>query len=297
MHLRCPICHRHHVGSHRNCRQDLDQLIRQARRCMARKLPPDHEDWHDLLRAIDASRLGTVGLSRHDVLLHIYDNILCQWYEKADTKGFNGCHRYLSDFVERAEAGVPRRWQNPCYRWLYLLSWLSEGEPGDIPTVFLEPATGTSRQFQRSVRVTGRMSQFFIHNFSQQRLFVAFVSFWIAISDFMGIPVLQLTDMLPFFNSLAGLAVLLATIFLLFFVSIYRHRVVLNAEDLHFGPFHNQRRLGWEDVYRVRTRSFLLKLTLEGASLWMWPANRDRAWLEQAMQQLVRRAQGKADAM
>jgi hypothetical protein len=258
---------------------------------------PDHEDWHNLLQAIEESRLRKRGVSRNDVLLHIYESILCQWYEQADTQSFICYHKKLADFMDWAKIKSSIRWENAYYRWLYLLSWLSEMVQGNIPAVFLESVTDIPHQFQHSIRIINIMQQLFVYNFSRRRLLAAIVSFWILLSGFIGIPVVQLLEMLPFLSTLPGTWGTLIVISAIIFVSAYRYKVVLSSEGLHYGSSYNYRYLAWEGVYRVRTRFSLLQVTLDGATLWMWPAKQDRAWLEQTMQLLVRRAQGATNRM
>lgn len=291
MFLRCKVCHRRHFRPRRRCRQVLDRLVAQAVEAVSQRQDGSSETWAVLVDATKHSYLVQKrGLSHQDVLYRIYEEILLQWYERADTDTFARCRPHLDQFVCQARLEGPTGLKHDDYRQLYLLSWLQRAGPGPIPSMFLTNSGQSCYQFQPVVATTGRGWQMVMRECSMHRLLLATITFWVLLGGWTGISVPILLDKLIPEGSPWPTYVMLLIVFILFFTHIYKGTVVLDAGGMCSGLLVWKRHIRWEDVSRVWTwrRNCWLRLTSE----WWWfqASKRDRRWLEKALPQFVRRA-------
>ena len=291
MFLRCKVCHRRHFRPRRRCRQVLDRLVDQVVEAVAQRQDGNSETWAVLVDATKHSYLVQKrGLSHQDVLYRIYEEILLQWYERADTDTFARCRPHLDQFACQARIEGPTGLKHDDYRQLYLLSWLQRVGPGPIPPMFLANSNQSCYQFQPVVATTGRGWQMVMRECSTHRLLLATATFWVLLGGWTDIPVPMLLDKLIPAGSPWPTYVMLSIVFILFFTHMYRGTVVLDAGGVCSGPLVWKRYVRWEDVSKVWTwrRNCWLRLTSE----WWWfqASKRDRRWLEKALPQFVRRA-------
>ena len=293
MRFRCPICLRRFC-THRRCRRELSNLVGQAFDAVEQRQDAGSEKWTILIDAIKRSWLvQRRGLSFQDILSRVYDRILLRWYVQANTHDFVFYRQYLDQFAYRAKIERSTGLEHDQYRRLYLLSWLREAGSGSIPSLFLVDSEQSCRQFKPVVVTTRTVLQAVLRECSFQRLTAASLAFWALLSRLTAIPVPELMEKLNPEGSLWRSSMILFIVFTLFFIHVYRSAVVLDAEGLCSGPWIWKRHIQWEDVHRVKTLwgGRIIRLRLDAEWMWFRVDKQDRCWLEQIMQQFVRRAQ------
>ena len=175
------------------------------------------------------------------------------------------------------------------YRRMHLLSWLRDAGPGPMPPMFLDDSDQSCRQFKPVVATTSRVLHIVLRECSLQRLTTATLTFWILLSNLTTIPVPVLMEKLNPEDSFWRTGIVLLTVFVIFFIHIYQSAVVLDTGGLYSGPLIWKRYIRWEDVYKVKTWGRYFCLSLEAKYLCFRVTKRDRIWLEQTIQHLMRR--------